>query len=193
METIAKGETMVRVERLFLSACRETEEQRLELEKLGKAAGCEIIYAEKGTKLQEDKMEMDCLSPSGENWEEWESNEASQVWKFQKEKFVLLFTGDTQERGEESLFKETGNCQVLKVAHHGSKNSTPEVFLQEVQPEIAIISCGAGNRYGHPHKELVERLKRYTGKIYNTAECGAVRLRVKKEKIKISCYRTGDS
>ena len=193
LETIAKGETMVRVERLFLSACRETEEQRLELEKLGKAAGCEIIYAEKGTKLQEDKMEMDCLSPSGENWEEWESNEASQVWKFQKEKFVLLFTGDTQERGEESLFKETGNCQVLKVAHHGSKNSTPEVFLQEVQPEIAIISCGAGNRYGHPHKELVERLKRYTGKIYNTAECGAVRLQVKKEKIKISCYRTGDS
>lgn len=82
---------------------------------------------------------------------------------------------------------------MLKVAHHGSKNSTPEVFLQEVQPEIAIISCGAGNRYGHPHKELVERLKRYTGKIYNTAECGAVRLRVKKEKIKISCYRTGDS
>ena len=65
--------------------------------------------------------------------------------------------------------------------------------MQEVQPEIAIISCGAGNRYGHPHKELVERLKRYTGKIYNTAECGAVRLRVKKEKIKISCYRTGDS
>ena len=108
---------------------------------MGKAAGCEIIYAEKGTKLQE-RMGMD-LCPLGENWEEWESNEASQVWKFQKEKFVLLFTGDTQERGEESLFKETGNCQVLKVAHHGSKNSTPEVFLQEVQPEIAI-SCGAG-------------------------------------------------
>lgn len=193
LETIAKGETTVRAERLFLSVCRETEEQRRELEKLGKAAGCEIIYVEKGTKLQDKKVTMECLSPAGEQGEEWESNEASQVWKFQSENCRLLFTGDTQGQGEESLLGKIGKCQVLKVAHHGSKHSTPEVFLKEIRPGISVISCGEGNRYHHPHRELMERLEKYTGRIYNTAECGAVRLQVGKEKIKISCYRTGDS
>ncbi len=53
---------------------------------------------------------------------------------------------------------------MLKVAHHGSKNSTKEEFLEIVNPKASVISCGKDNSYGHPHKELLERLENYTGK-----------------------------
>ena len=79
------------------------------------------------------------------------------------------------------------------MAHHGSKNSTPEEFLKEIKPEAAVLSCGEENRYGHPHRELLDRLEKYAGQIYNTAEVGAVGMEVGKGKIKISCYRERES
>ena len=193
LESIEKRKTSLRVERIFLSACRETEEKRRELERVGKAAGCEILYAEKGTCIKDKSVVLECLSPSGKYRGDWESNEASQVWRVQSRGFSILFTGDVQERGEKGLLGETGKCQVLKVAHHGSKNSTPEEFLKEVKPEAAVLSCGEENQYGHPHRELLERLEKYAGQIYNTAEVGAVGMEVGKGKIKIFCYRERES
>ena len=63
---------------------------------------------------------------------------------------------------------------ILKVAHHGSKNSTSEDFLRITKPKIAIISCGKANRYGHPHKEVLERLKAGGSQIRRTDEEGAL-------------------
>ncbi|MBR2188062.1 MAG: ComEC/Rec2 family competence protein [Eubacterium sp.] len=64
--------------------------------------------------------------------------------------------------------------ECLKVAHHGSKNASSEVFLELVKPEIAVISAGINNRYGHPHKETLKRLKGVSAEIYRTDQGGAV-------------------
>ena len=77
-------------------------------------------------------------------------------------KFDCLLTGDVVEEGEENLLgilRRTGKeFEVLKVAHHGSKYSTPEELLNIVSPDLCLISAGRYNRYGHPHAELITRL-----------------------------------
>ncbi len=89
-----------------------------------------------------------------------------------------LFTGDLEKEGEEELIKSglLEDIDILKVAHHGSKYSTSEEFLRLTKPEIAVISCGRKNSYGHPHKETIRRLTYAGCRILTTPECGAVEL-----------------
>ena len=82
--------------------------------------------------------------------------------------------GEGEKRILESLQESETAWEVLKVAHHGSGNSTGENFLQCVKPQKAVISCGKDNSYGHPHRELLDRLKKYSGQILLTKEQGAV-------------------
>ena len=62
----------------------------------------------------------------------------------------------------------------MKVAHHGSRNSTSMEFLDSIKPEYSMISCGKSNRYGHPHEELLERLKLAGSNYLITYESGAI-------------------
>ena len=77
---------------------------------------------------------------------------------------------------------------VLKVAHHGSKNSTEAEFLETAAPKLSIISCGTNNSYGHPHSETLERLAMAGSKVFVTRECGAVTIEVGKE-IEVRSWR----
>lgn len=78
---------------------------------------------------------------------------------------TIVLTGDSNERNEEYLLKkgvlEGVDADVLKVAHHGSKTSTVQGFLDVIDAEYALISAGAGNDYGHPTNELLTRLTNY--------------------------------
>ena len=77
---------------------------------------------------------------------------------------------------------------VLKVAHHGSKYSTSDRFLRLCTPDVALISAGEGNQYGHPHEELLERLEVVGCKIYNTLENGAIMLQTDGNLLKIAPF-----
>lgn len=86
-----------------------------------------------------------------------------------------LFTGDLEENGEGELIEKWKvEADVLKVGHHGSKTSTSDSFLETLKPEIALISAGKDNRYGHPDPEVLNRLKSRGIIIYSTADSGAV-------------------
>lgn len=105
--------------------------------------------------------------------------------------FCMLLTGDTEGKGEE-LLCASGNlkhCTVLKAAHHGSENSSQEAFLMQTTPDIAVISAGKGNVYGHPHPELLERLQEKNVLIYRTDEGGAVMMRTDGKRLKIRSFR----
>ncbi|MCR4561709.1 MAG: DNA internalization-related competence protein ComEC/Rec2 [Bacilli bacterium] len=71
-----------------------------------------------------------------------------------------LFTGDAGVSTEKKIIDEfdTLDCDILKLGHHGSKTSSSLEFLKKVTPEVAIISCGLNNKYGHPHQEVLTRL-----------------------------------
>ena len=82
----------------------------------------------------------------------------------------FLFTGDAEVANEK--LRSWDDIDVLKVAHHGSRTSSSEEFLEQVKPEYAIISCGQDNDYGHPYKEVIGRLKGV--KIYRTDKEGTI-------------------
>ena len=89
---------------------------------------------------------------------------------------AFLFTGDA-ERPSEYDMTDSGedlSATVLKVGHHGSNTSTSYVFLRQVMPAYAIISCGKDNAYGHPHEEVLSRLADEGAAVYRTDECGTI-------------------
>jgi competence protein ComEC len=79
------------------------------------------------------------------------------------------------------------HADVLKVGHHGSKNSTTPEFLEAVEPRIAIISAGEDNPYGHPSAELLERLTASGARILRTDRDGAIHIVTDGESLEISC------
>lgn len=88
----------------------------------------------------------------------------------------FLFTGDA-ESGSESDMLTSGRLlasDVYKVSHHGSSGANTELFLLAVNPEYAVISCGKDNEYGHPHSEVLNRLRAMGTKVFRTDEQGTV-------------------
>ena len=87
-----------------------------------------------------------------------------------------LFTGDLGEKGEEVLMRTYPDLKtdVLKIGHHGSATSSSEGFLDHVQPELALISAGKQNRYGHPDAQILERLELRNIPIFRTDRQGAI-------------------
>lgn len=81
----------------------------------------------------------------------------------------FLMMGDIEEAGRRAA-GSFPRAQILKLSHHGSRNGTDRELLEQVAPEAAIISCGIGNSYGHPHKETISLLKRFKVKSFSTTK-----------------------
>ena len=108
------------------------------------------------------------LHPDKENIENYSINNASIVLHLQYGEISFLFTGDIEYESEEKLLQSGFeiDSNILKVAHHGSKSSTHQAFLELVSPEIAIIQVGENNRYAHPSSEIIDRLQKSDVDIY---------------------------
>lgn len=89
-----------------------------------------------------------------------------------KQKFLL--TGDCEEDCEARLTKYQISSQILKAGHHGSKTSSSQVFLDKVKPELAVVSVGKNNRYGHPHQEVLDRLSQSNIAVIRTDQLGTI-------------------
>jgi len=105
-----------------------------------------------------------------------EVNDTSIVANLVFKDHSILFTGDISEKIEKKLIQESKleKEDILKVAHHGSKTSTSEDFLEKIFPSIAVIQVGE-NKYGHPHPEVLARLKKFGIEILITKELGDIK------------------
>ena len=108
-----------------------------------------------------------------------DSNENGLCVLFDTEKCDILITGDRTGFGERMLMRNAvlPDVDILVAGHHGSKDSTTEALLQMVKPEIVLISVGAGNYYGHPDPELLQRLEEYGCAVYRTDQNGTCIIR----------------
>ncbi len=104
-------------------------------------------------------------------------NANSVVLRVTHDRDCILLVGDAESETEHNLLRGAVQpCEVLKVAHHGSNFASSDDFLAAVKPEIALISVGADNKYGHPGDETMARLQAAGAKIYRTDQDGALRL-----------------
>jgi len=126
------------------------------------------------TILNEDNLEFVALGPVNDSYTN--TNDYSIVTKIEYANISFLFTGDIEAEAELDLIEEGFNLKsdVLKVAHHGSSTSSTEEFLEEINPQYSVISLGKDNPYGHPHKEVLERLNNLGTKILRTDELGDI-------------------
>ncbi len=198
-ELIERQNIGVKIGTLVLPVKEVWDEALEELARKARNRGIRVVMIEPGLSIREGEMMLTCIQPGNMEIksEDAESrqenavlgtgstglesgNEASMVLAVQYGEFDMLLTGDVEGEGEMQLIKQLEesylDCtwEVLKVAHHGSKNSSTEEFLRKVQPAYAFISAGQENRYGHPHQEVVKRLAGIGSRIYSTQENGAI-------------------
>jgi competence protein ComEC len=104
----------------------------------------------------------------------------------------VMLPGDAERQAEQGILGENDpgalKADVLKIGHHGSKNSTTTEFLAAVRPQVGIISAGEFNPYGHPSAELLERLENAGVRILRTDRDGAVHILTDGTRIEISCF-----
>ncbi len=129
-------------------------------------------------------VKAEILSPKKDKTYE-EMNNYSAVIKLTCKDKSFLFTGDAEKEIEAEILDKDIKADVLKVGHHGSSTSSSLEFLKKVNPEYAVISCGEGNDYGHPHKETMKNLEKVVKKIFRTDQSGTVIMRTDGSKIEI--------
>ncbi|MFA5778621.1 MAG: ComEC/Rec2 family competence protein [Elusimicrobiota bacterium] len=120
-----------------------------------------------------------------------DENNSSIVLKITYQNVSFLFTGDVELEAENDLVSWRGELKstVLKIAHHGSKTSTSSPFLDRVSPDIAVISSGRGNTFGHPADETVKKLVDRNVNIYRTDQNGTITLLTDGTSLKITTER----
>lgn len=111
----------------------------------------------------------------------WPTNDGSIVAKLSYANVSLLLTGDASIKTEKLILennsKESLHSTILKVGHHGSRSATGESFLSVVGPYYALISDGKNNKYGHPHKEVIDLLSKFKVRVFRTDEDGTILLK----------------
>jgi competence protein ComEC len=137
------------------------------------------IPPEAGTNFQiESGVEMTLLHPDMDAVASLSSNDASLVTRLTLRGVSFLFTGDIEAEGEELLI-HSGRLRpttILKAAHHGSKTSSSQEFLDLVDPLFVVISVGAGNPFGHPSPEVLARLADRNTRIFRTDQSGTIEI-----------------
>lgn len=169
-----------KIDKVLLPKIEGPEEEKdlyLSFLKLLQEKNIKTLFLKEGHKISfPGKIFLLTLWPE-ENFISKDTNDFSIVLKLSFGKIDFLFTGDLPKNIEYKLLAQDLNLEseILKVAHHGSKNSTSEYFLKKVLPEVAVISVGE-NRYGHPTREVLELLSKYDIKVLRTDLDGDIKI-----------------
>lgn len=180
----------IRIKALVLPKLVQPDHTYDELVNLAMQYGCKIYLMERGDCMGIGGFQLLCLHPE-EGYRYADKNEASLVLYVKKKAFSALFMGDVDGNAEVEFAKKypsrLSEIDLLKVGHHGAKNSCGEDFLSAVSASYAVISCGENNSYGHPHPETLARLSGDGTMIFRTPACGAVQIEIG-EDVKVSGF-----
>ena len=201
LELLERKRMGLKIKTLILPPKNYWNDNIFELVRAAEKAGTNIHIMAQGQRLEEGEMQIQCLWPQAKE-EGLDENQASIVLSLTYKSFDMLFTGDLEKEAEEKVVEyiETGQkklllpdkYEVLKVGHHGSKSGTSEELLKVVQPDIALISAGENNRYGHPHAETIKRLKNAGSEMITTIEHGQVTIEIMEDRVHIESIKGKD-
>ncbi|MGN1003168.1 MAG: DNA internalization-related competence protein ComEC/Rec2 [Oscillospiraceae bacterium] len=167
------------VERLVLPADCEDDEELEDILSACQAQGTEVWYISENTDITMDGLRLTVYAPLGGE----DENERGLIIYGDYGDFEFLVTGDAGQAVEELFLAlyDPGDIELLVVGHHGSKYSTCEAFLDAVTPELAFISVGSANSYGHPTPETLARLEEREIEVLRTDQSGNITVTVGEE------------
>lgn len=198
-ELIDMCDNTFEIKNIVLPHINNTDETLLEISKMADGAGINVLYACRGDALSAGNLSISCVHPC-KNYNYESANDYSAVYLISFGKFSMLMTGDAESKAEKCLIQDArksdsvvdlqklSGINVLKAGHHGSRGASSENFLRFVKPETALISCGVGNSYGHPHNETLQRLKEAGTKVYRTDDRGEIMVRVWEDSYAIEVF-----
>ncbi len=142
-----------------------------------KSKGLKVNTAKAGAEIKlggESALSIEMIAPNGAEYDSL--NDYSAAIKLTYGSTKMLFMGDVEEVSEKEILKAKYDikAELIKVGHHGSDTATSAAFLKAVAPKLAVISCGEDNSYGHPHKEVLARLKSQKADVYRTDTMGTI-------------------
>ncbi len=179
-----------RVSELWLGGEPFFHEYRTLIE-LAKRRGVEIVALRRGDVRLFGKVRLEVLGPASPGNDGWSRNDRALVLQAGYGRHRFLLTGDIERKGEDGLLRndllEPGD--VLKIAHHGSRTSSHQAFLDHVRPTFALISAGKANFYGHPHPEIIRRLARRRVTVLRTDLEGSVSISSDGQRLSVTSYR----
>lgn len=206
------------IKRIYLSTATamSKSDEYYELINLAKQKDITVLEISKGDVIQIGKLKMECLYPIKKDNIEAEAkpnnssdtsylinayndnntNEESMVLMLKEKNTDILLTGDIEGSGEIELTDiinheythDNKRKIILKAAHHGSKNSSSDDFLDILSPNLVLISAGKNNRYHHPHIETLERYEARNIPYFCTSEYGALMLKLSGDKITLKGF-----
>ena len=164
----------LKVEKVCISKQEEDSENYQKFLNIVKEKNIQVLVVKIGDMIVLDNnLYFNVLWPKDKQIEENKLNNNAIVMKLNYNNFSMLFTGDIEKKAEEEILETYKNSKILesdilKVAHHGSKTSTTDEFLNKVKPKIALIGVGKDNMFGHPSNTTIEKLEKMNIKIYRT-------------------------
>jgi competence protein ComEC len=174
---------------------REVESEALtKLENLAREKKIPVVHELRGKAFSWDGVEAQLLWPeiSPQAVGTSAKNNDSLVLHLEYGERGMMLPGDAEKQAESTIVSDNDEtalrADVLKVGHHGSKNSTTPEFLAAVRPRVAVISAGEDNPYGHPNPELLARLTAAGVRILRTDHDGAVHVLTDGKRLEISCF-----
>lgn len=161
-----------------------------ELSALAEREGTEVLYLKAGDILHLGTAEIRAVFPAAAEAAGEDKNASSLVIRYEEGGFSGLFTGDIGTAQEKQLLEsgELSQITFYKAAHHGSNYSNSAEFLEALRPLVSTVSCGAGNRYGHPGEEAVKHMEEGGSAVFYTMEAGQIKLTQKKGKLLVQKY-----
>lgn len=176
----------LKVEKVIICEQEENENYR-RFKEIVKNKKIKVYVVKKGDNVKiEENILLNILWPKDEKIKENAINNNSIVAKLNYKNFSILLTGDIEKIAENEILKEYENsnilnANILKVAHHGSKSSSINEFLEKVKPQIALIGVGEENTFGHPNEGVLKRLKNINTKIYRTDKKGEITIKINRK------------
>lgn len=140
--------------------------------------GLKITPAKVGTTYDLGNATLEIIAPNSEDYSDLNDYSIVSILTHGDNKF--LFTGDASDKSESEMIENNllEDVDVLKVGHHGSDTASSQEFIEVIQPEYAVISCGEGNKYNHPHEKTLDTLQSVMPKVevYRTDLDGTIEM-----------------
>lgn len=189
MELLDEMDVTFSIKNLVVPNIVKPDDSYLKLIKKAEEHNVSIIYVNTGVDIGTAKVKISCMHPDTD-YVYQTANDYSANYLITYQNFDLLMTGDVEKQGEHTMLRENRyqKIDVLKVAHHGSDSSTTQEFLDICQPNVAMISCGIKNKYGHPSRETIEKLDAMGVETFVTKNTGEIMIITDGDKIQVNTF-----